>query len=150
MTYFDGCRISRRYYGFVHDRFIHWNHHDQFRPKSGSGDQNKQTVPSVETVGCTATELIAFNITLYSWTMFFFPVGPYIVQFWSWWRQYKSTFDYGQTPSLTNPVYRYFDSSRDWKDETGEEKRYKNNNLLWIPFPVLIVKWNLSWILFTE
>ena len=32
-------------------------------------------------------------------------MGSYIVQFWLWWRQYKSRFDYGQTPSSTNPAY---------------------------------------------
>ena len=42
------------------------------RPKSGSGDQNKQIVPSVETVGWTATEVIAFNTAEK-------PVGPYIL-----------------------------------------------------------------------
>ena len=43
--------------GLFITRFIHCYHHDQFRPKSGSGDQNKHIVPLVETVGWTATEV---------------------------------------------------------------------------------------------
>ena len=62
-------RIIRRYSGLGQNRLIHWNHHYQFRPKSGSGDQNKQTVPSVETVGWTATRF-------YSWTLCFFLWDP--------------------------------------------------------------------------
>ena len=50
--------------GLFITQFIHCYHHDQFRPKSGSGDQNKQIVPLVETVGWTATEVIAFDMTL--------------------------------------------------------------------------------------
>ena len=46
--------------GWAITRFVHCYHHDQFRPKSGSGDQNKHIVPLVETVGWTATEVIAF------------------------------------------------------------------------------------------
>ena len=52
--------------------------------------------------------------------------------------------------SMNQCTNRYSDYSRDWEDETGEEKRNKKNNLLWILFPVSVVKWNLSWILFPK
>ena len=52
--------------GWAITRCIHCYHHDQFRPKSGSGDQNKQIVPLDETVGWTATEEILLLNNVFS------------------------------------------------------------------------------------
>ena len=42
-------------------------HQDQFRIKSGSGDQNKQIIPSAETLGWTATENLCLNNIFFLW-----------------------------------------------------------------------------------